>query len=514
MKSGELYRTLIVDDEKLIRQGIKHYINWEQEGFQVIGEASNGQEALELIEQTNPHIILTDIVMPIMDGEELTRIVKEKYPHIQIIILSSFGEFDYVRSTFQHGAVDYMLKPKLDAEGLLQVLKTAVSKIPATPESQKSKDHSISVTYLIDRLMSGYQEDLDDELVSGIFPNSTFYLMAVNVCDREEEFEQSIKEKLASFFDDVLKDVVHYCFNGEQNDIVFLMNMEKNHFTEMLEFVKAEADSEIGACFAVSNGFMDFSEIGHVYKEGIKKMLNYRFYFPDVTVLTEEEIPEESIKTSSFNLDWFTNELKHERFEIAFDYLQTYVKELSTSFTTNIFEYKSFYENMIFTITVLLNNMDYEVAELENGKFQYFNSIDEAKSAREVVELFHQFLAVVKKIVYAKSSHSSKSNMKMILEYIQEHYAEPLTLTGVANHFHFNPTYLSSYFSTNNNEGFNEYLNKVRIEEASKLLIHDTLPIAEIGGKVGYSDHSYFCKVFKKLKGVSPSQYRRKEYMK
>ena len=95
----------------------------------IVGEASNGQEALELIEATEPHIIITDIVMPIMDGEELTRIVKEKYPHIEIIILSSFGEFDYVRSTFQSGVVDYILKPKLNADGLLKALKTASSRI-------------------------------------------------------------------------------------------------------------------------------------------------------------------------------------------------------------------------------------------------------------------------------------------------------------------------------------------------------------------------------------------------
>ncbi|MBD1382891.1 response regulator [Bacillus sp. IB182487] len=107
MENNELCRTIIADDEILIRQGIKHYINWEEEGFQIVGEASNGQEALELIESTNPHIILTDIVMPIMDGEQLTKIVKSKYPHIEIIILSSFGEFEYVRSTFQSGVIDY-----------------------------------------------------------------------------------------------------------------------------------------------------------------------------------------------------------------------------------------------------------------------------------------------------------------------------------------------------------------------------------------------------------------------
>jgi len=518
MKTGELYRTLIVDDETLIRQGIKHYINWEQEGFQVIGEASNGQEALELIELTNPHIILTDIVMPIMDGEELTRIVKEKYPHIQIIILSSFGEFDYVRSTFQNGAIDYILKPKLDAEGLLKVLRTAVSKIPAFLETKKRNDSSLSVTYLIDKLISGYHDVPDSEIISEVFPHSTFYLMGVDfknhLSNEAEGFGQSLKERLSSAIDEQLEDAVHYCFNGEKNVFVFLININTNHFSKILTLANDLANIETGTSFAISKGFTDFSEIGQVYKEGIRSMLQYRFYFPDEKVLDQKKMPTESSKCSSFNLDWFTDEIKNERFEFAFDYLQKYVTELSTNFTTDVFEYKSFFENMIFTITVLLNNMEYDVKELENRKFSYFNSIDEASSANDVIELLNQFLQEVKTIIHVKDKHSSNSNMKMILKYIQEHYAEPLTLTGVANHFHFNPSYLSNYFSTNNNEGFNEYLNRVRIEEATKLLIHNTLPIAEISETVGYSDHSYFCKVFKKVKGVSPSQYRRKHYMK
>ena len=97
------------------------------------------------------------------------------------------------------------------------------------------------------------------------------------------------------------------------------------------------------------------------------------------------------------------------------------------------------------------------------------------------------------------------------MEYMRENYAEPLTLKEVAKHFHFNPSYLSSYFSTHNNEGFIEYLNKIRIEEAAKLLIKGAASISEISGMVGYSDHSYFCKVFKKIKGLSPSQFKRKQ---
>jgi two-component system response regulator YesN len=155
--------------------------------------------------------------------------------------------------------------------------------------------------------------------------------------------------------------------------------------------------------------------------------------------------------------------------------------------------------------------MKFDVTELEEAKYSYFRSIDEAPSAKATVELMNRFIEEAEKCIFLVQSEPEDINMKKLMEYIREHYAEPLTLTGVAKHFHFNPSYLSSYFSTHNKEGFIEYLNRMRIEEATKLLMEGMESISEISGMVGYSDHSYFCKVFKKIKGLSPSQYKRKQ---
>src|SRR5690606_29319099 len=93
--------------------------------------------------------------------------------------------------------------------------------------------------------------------------------------------------------------------------------------------------------------------------------------------------------------------------------------------------------------------------------------------------------------------------------YIGKHYAEPISLTEMAQHFHFNPSYLSSFFAAHHHEGFKEHLNRVRIDKATDLLRKRDIPISEISSRVGYGDHSYFCKVFKKSTGLSPTQYRR-----
>ncbi|PLR79069.1 DNA-binding response regulator [Bacillus sp. V3-13] len=514
MTSGELCRVLIVDDEILIRQGIKHYIDWEQEGFLVVGEASNGQEALELIECTNPHIIITDIVMPIMDGEELTRIVKERYPYIEIIILSSFGEFDFVRSTFQSGVVDYILKPKLDAQELLKVLKTAASRIPSFQPIDKNIDGHLSIGQLIDKLISGYEVTCDTDSVSKMFPYSHYCLLGVDLKNHPSritgEFRSNIREKIETAFNLQLSQVAYYSFSPDQNVIVFLINVRKNDMAEVIKFTNHLAEPELVIGFALTEEFADFSQIGSIYEESLLKLLNYRFYFPDRHCLMKQDLPEPT-KCKNFNLDWFTDEFKRKHFDSAFRYLRDHVKALSSCYTMDVFEYKAFFGNIIFNISILLSNMEYDVKELEDTKYSYFKSIDEARTAGETVIILDRFIEEANKCILSMHNHPGNLNMKKIMEYVMDHYAEPLTLTDVATHFHFNPSYLSSYFSANNNEGFNEYLNKVRIEEAVKLLIKGTASISEISGMVGYSDHSYFCKVFKKIKGLSPSQYRRKQ---
>src|SRR5690606_19845438 len=153
---GEMCKVLIVDDEMLIRQGIINYIDWEQEGFQIVGEASNGQEAMQMIGEFSPHIVVTDIVMPIMDGIDLVREAKKAYPHLEIIVLSSFENFDYVRSTFQNGVADYILKPKLNGAELLRILKQIVNRIPDMQEADSLEKPKRSTEEILENMLLGY----------------------------------------------------------------------------------------------------------------------------------------------------------------------------------------------------------------------------------------------------------------------------------------------------------------------------------------------------------------------
>lgn len=496
-----------MDDELLIRQGIKHYFNWEEKGFQIVGEAANGKEALELVETVKPHIIITDIVMPIMDGEELTKQVKQKYLHIQIIVLSSFGEFDYVRSTFQHGAVDYILKPKLEADGLLEALRSATTRIPNFQLLQKKLEPEDLINQELDKLLSGYETDQYPQEVATFFPHDTYYLLGVKTNQHP-----SIDEQLQTIFTKKLSPCKLHFVKEQENNYIYLINFHKQYSQTIVTVLREFSKTQPGECFTLSEAFHQFKEIGNIYKNCLLPLLRSQFYLLEQNLLESNLLEQYPTKQLEFNLEGFTEELKREHFDEAFNYVRDHGKKLSTCITMDINEFKGFFNNIMFNITVFLRNMGYDVTDLEKEKYRSISAVDGAHSAREVVTVLENYLADAKVCI---SSHQENAvdnvNMKRLLDYVSEHYMEPLTLTEVARHFHFNPSYLSSYFASHNKESFIEYLNKVRIEAAIQHLRQGAVSISEISSMVGYSDHSYFCKVFKKITGYSPSQYRRKQ---
>ncbi|MBS4208412.1 response regulator transcription factor [Bacillus sp. FJAT-50079] len=499
----ERYKVLIVDDEALIRQGIKHYVNWEQEGFQIVGEAANGQEAMEIIQQTEPNIVLTDIVMPVIDGEELTKMIKKDYPHIQVIILSSFSDFDYVRSTFQSGVSDYILKPKLDGEELLAALKRATLSLPSIDFTKQIIEEPATIDQFIENIMSGYLFEYDDSFVRAAFPEEYFSLLHIESDNHNELNFVQVKGTLESipFIHPV--PVIQNSFA-----VTFLTHFHPYNHSVISQKLKEAARELNQYRWTLGEPFQDLKEIKQNYEERLLPLKGLRFYLPEKMVLFYNETPKRTSE-KLFDLNRFIDVFKSEQFNKAFNYLKEHVNEVVHHYWKDENEFKAFLGNIVFNVTVLLGNLQYDNKQLDEEKYQYFTEINEANTAMEAVELLDVFLHKVNEVIEKKENDPLQSNIQKLLNYIDTHYAEPLTLTDLANHFHFNPTYLSTYFSANYRIGLNEYINEIRITKAKELLEKQNISISKISGMVGYSDHSYFCKVFKKRAGMSPSNYRK-----
>ena len=152
-----MIKVLIVDDEYIMRQGLKYMIDWEQEGFEIVGEATNGAEALQCIETLTPQIIICDIVMPQLDGVDFSEAVHRMYPRIQTIIVSGYDKYEYVRHTLINGVVDYILKPTLNPEELRRVLQKAVDRIPGARMGSTSGE--VHYEHLVERYLLGHDNE-------------------------------------------------------------------------------------------------------------------------------------------------------------------------------------------------------------------------------------------------------------------------------------------------------------------------------------------------------------------
>lgn len=500
-------KILIVDDEYIIRQGIKHLLDWEKYGFQVIGEAGNGMQALEMVEKDPPDIVLTDIAMPVMDGIELTKMLNIKNGGIQVIILSGYSDFEYVKSTFQNGAVDYILKPTLNPKELLSVLQKAVQRIPNLALKSSAEIH---IESLLNQFILGFTDILQTGQLKKQFPLPCLRILGINrkICKNNSV----INSFMGSGVYEMLGAYHPYPFNI--NDDIALVVFNYDHPDEatlshaVRETVKKLSAASSGLFFVLSDPFYRLEDIRTVYNDRFCKLTERRFYFKNVPLMAASKFPPLQ-EYEKFDTKRFTSQLTSMNFEQALQMLREYVDRAVSEYRMNEPELKAFLESMLYNLISELEELNLNAENLSHLKLNYLSSIEAADYAEDFLKVFHDICGDFSIIIQNYHLKINNDAMKRITAYLQDHYSEPITLNDIAKKFNFSYYYLSSYFSAHSDEGFSEYLNRVRIEKSLELLRNKSIPISEISALVGYSDHSYFCKVFKKFTGHTPSEYRK-----
>lgn len=506
IKMEDKCRILIVDDEYILRQGIRFMMNWEEEGFEIAGEASNGKEALDMMEEVKPHIILCDIAMPVMDGLDFIKIVSRKYPRTQILVLSSYDKFDYVRQALLNGAADYVLKPTLNPEKLLSLVTSLAQKIPNF--KLKRQEHA-TLNKTLENYLKEKEVLLPAPELQNFFIHSCFRLFVLPLYNREWEqmHISSVLYEKAEFY---LKQM-DYCkilyFLQNQETLCVVVNYglkdEKRVLTDLEQLMEQLAQISERA----------FGKLGYCYR----KLADLRQDFLDTSFWDAEIFyhkyvhlyqyqKEERSDMERFDFRKFTEYITDSRYQEAIDLFDSYITRAAKEQMSEE-KLKNQTKNLLYN---LIGNVQDRVQDLENLRKQYFDKIEKTVYIDEFMDVFQE---MIEKIRYMMgTSGSSKDDyLEQILEYIQKHYKEELDLQSVANAFNFSYSYLSVYFNTHMGEGFNEYLNRIRIKKACELLTNHTYSIAQVSDLVGYSDHSYFCRVFKKITGKTPSKYRREK---
>lgn len=499
-------KIMIVDDEFIMRQGIRFMMRWEEEGYEIVGEASNGKEALDLIPKLEPHIILCDIAMPIMSGLDFIKIVNREYPDIKTVVLSSYDNFEYVREALLNGAADYVLKPTLNSEELLKLVRKVSQDIP---DLQLKKKTVSGLDKMLERYLTGCENELKatDEF-RNVLPHSCYRLFVLPLRCRDGsgvDISPVLYEKMEEFLNNIA-----YCrylrFLLRRETLCVVLNYGVRDEERLMEDLR-DFMNQLGM---ISERIL--GTLGFQYKklEDLKKdfqtpgfLERESFYYRGIHLCSIREITEEDT-LEKFDFRKFASAVVSHKYSEAIEIFRIYI-EKAVKIQMPEFKLKNQTKNLLYN---LVGDSDDRVQELEEISREAFDKIEKSTCCEEFLDVFEE---IIEKIVTVLETTEEDQNVYLgkILDYIQKHYTEELNLQNLAAEFNFSYSYLSAYFNQHACEGFSEYVNKIRIQKACEFLKESRYSIAQVSSVVGYSDHSYFCRVFKKITGKTPSAYRR-----
>lgn len=500
-------KVLLVDDDKIIRYGLKKIIEKSGDTFTVVGEANNGLTALDMITNTKPDIVITDIKMPVMDGLELITKIKENKIKCKVIALSGFDEYKFVRESLKNGAIDYLLKP-IDNQDLINLLNSAKKDIEdeeiAMNEYVNDIESSKNIINekILNKLLSN-DENIDENLIEKInkLDISEFKIAIIsfkvlkenNISKLLNEIKISLVEKINVISDNIIiceyeKNIVlvYKCeFNDKINKLLELIIMGKKNIIYYMDYIKS-------------------GNIKQEYDKGIGEILQ-NFYGEEIKYVdmlssnNQKDIDEIYIKLIS-NIELLDKNNLVKNFEVIFKLLkQNQVSPKVTIHLLNklidvcklkIDDFNKVYEENQFIQGVVMKDYIYYIKNLEEGK-------------KDIINFFSDLIDNIKKTREGRSDRI----IEFAKDYIKENYNKSISLSDVANKVYLNPNYLSELFKKKAGKNFIEYLVELRISVAKEKLKVPGIKIYEVANEVGYKEQVSFNRAFKRIVGISPKEY-------
>jgi len=506
------YRVMIVDDEPILRTGIYHLCNWPEHGIEIVAQASNGQEALQYIDKVQPHVVITDIVMPVMDGVEFTKTMRRLHPEVKLVVLSSYSEFDYVREVFKYGVTDYLLKPKVTAEELVPLIQSLCGDVSLDDARQKPIPNDPSLI-LAGLLTNEENEDSPAwQELRPTYPHDQFRMLRTNIelllsatKLTQGEVEQTLLGLAGSHLSAFVMTPVFL-----KNECLILINYHSDDsklaVQRLREFAQA-AKQELGSIiFIQSYSFGSFSLLKEKH-EGLTADMGRLFYFPQQPVVPESDIKLDEPKLS-FDHNEFADSLRMLAVSKAHSQLKAFYSDIQKTQAYDEYSLKRLTQNLIYTVTSTLEHLKLPLPALGLSRLKLFKEIDHAFDIEELESMVGRFFGELEESVHRHTDQQQSFILSKIYDYVNENYASDITLSALADELHLNYSYLSTYFKQRTNENLTAFINRVRVDKAKELLLNHELSISEISRMTGFSEHNYFSKVFKKITGMTPVEYR------
>ncbi|OGO81304.1 MAG: hypothetical protein A2Y21_07335 [Clostridiales bacterium GWC2_40_7] len=520
-----MYKLLIVEDEKLLRQGLIHITYWMEHGYIITGEASNGEEALRCIENCMPDIVVTDIVMPVMDGIELTRILREKYPRIQIIILSSYSEFNYVREVLRLGAADYILKQEIDSEKLLNSLSKVSENIRNSQLSQNTNsvsDIGVLQNQLFLNLLSSQSPKMTS--IRNLMEQSKLNLKEEDLrliiyIPRISNLNISVTANSSmSFLKNILLGYMEslqnpYTFTTADNTLVLLFNDNSDELEKVHTLVQQSVQNilisyNIPLVAVISSHFDSLSQLQAIYIQTLKAS-EYLFFNSEKEIILWDNLKDKQVK---LELDYknfhpFVETLRLT--ELVNEVFKFFSNFLEAGYYFEVYEVKRTLVELVNFIIFQLNEMSFNINEIENVRFEYIQILESASSFSALIEEFKKIMEAFRLSIDGSQNKQTCEIVQQAREYILQNYNREISLSTTADYLHINKSYLSELFKEQTGENFSDCVIRIRMDKAKDIFKCKNLPVSTVGEQVGYPNTSYFIQLFKKIVGMKPLEYSR-----
>lgn len=530
-----MYSLVIVDDEAATRNGLVRLIDWAGLSLHIAGVAQDGEEALPLIADKRPDLLLTDVKMPRMDGIQLARRAKEDNPAIKIIFISGYDELDYVKSALKMGASDYILKP-IEIDELTECVKKAVAQLERerqafSLEQDLQRSAEVLREQLISALIQGrlaYGKLTADQMANLSIPPQSHFAAAILSPDEEElEHVQGFQGNwrlLSVAVRNIASEVLQrYCGGDVVEDPGVPMQFTALFFAPAgtpLCAVAREACADIQENLLKYLGLSVTIAIGSLAASAdtveqsyscASQTLRRRLYLGGAQLLCWEPdngnpapVPPPRILLERDELQGLLSGPEEKMSRWLDGFFQKLVNTKSTAL--------SFYQGKASLIVYeLFNVLRQQLPGSEEAGLSQQNVLEQlyrTQTIRQMKECILEFCRDIRNLMRMKEDSSTKSLIGKVKDKIRQRYFENLTINDLAKEVYLTPTYLCVLFHQQEGVTINQYLTNVRMETAKRLLSNLENKLYDVSYAVGYSNPSYFSRQFKKYAGMLPSEYR------
>ena len=498
-----MFRLLIADDEKLIRDGIRAMLDWAALQIEIIGEAANGNAALQVIRECNPDIVLLDISMPGLNGLEVMRQAREQGFRGHIIILSGYADFSYAQEAIRWQVDEYLTKP-VEEDELIARLETAKAQILSEKASIDGQTRLMTqVRKKAAYALFHHQPQSDDELRRVGFEDGHYQAAMMDVHLRN----------VTQY--DTLTQMEDTCFTfpeGEATAVLLCGDEAISRFFAWLHRPDQSNTNPFVSCSSMVDGPQQIS----ISMDQARRLMERRFFCTEAVKLLDAEALTQLDATQPLLLGsllgktvssivgqaqaFNRRELQHTMEELR--------QQLESASNTPE-EVRLFLSDLMLQVKSRLTALYPDRALPFTSNAETIREVEEAKYLTDIIQAFSERL---EQVMDALGSSSRESVLEDILYYLNRNFSDNLTLDGIAPLFGYNASYLGKLIKNHTGESFNSYVDRLRIQEAKRLLSTTRLKVYEISVRVGYSNVDYFHVKFRKYENTTPAEYRKRQH--